>query len=35
MKKFNELQRNSGKQFHELRNEINEQRSYFSKKLKL
>ena len=33
MKKLNELQENSERQFNELRNKINEQKRYFTKKI--
>ena len=33
MKKLNKLQENSGRQFSECRNEINEQKNYFTKEV--
>ena len=35
MKKFNELQENSERQFNELRNKINEQKEYFTKEFEM
>ena len=35
MKKFNELQENSERQFNELRNKINEQKEYFTKEIEI
>ena len=35
MKKFNELQENSERQFNELRNKINEQKEYFTKEIEV
>lgn len=35
MKKSNELQKNSGRQFNELKNKINEQKEYFTKETEI